>query len=503
MTAAAAAAASEETLDPQDWEGFRELAHGMLDRMIDLQRDVRHLPAWRPIPPDVDARFLEPAPRAGIGTERAFREFAEMVLPYPTGNLHPRFWGWAGGQGSPTGMMGDLFAAAMNSVTGIFNDSAARVEAQVIDWMKESLGFPADASGFVTSGGSVANLVALAAARDDRVGFDVGSDGLAAASSRPVFYVSAETHSSMFKAAKLLGVGTDGVRVVPVDESFRMDVAALRHMVREDLDRGLTPFAVVGTAGTINTGAVDDLPALHRVAQEAGLWFHVDGAFGAMAALSPDTAQLVRGIQDADSVAFDFHKWMFTNYEGGGVLIRDRNAHLRAFSTRASYLEPLPRGTGAQPDSSNLRGPQLSKGFKALKVWLTIKEQGLDTFGRLVRQNIRQARELGELIDASDRVVRLTPVSLNVVAFRYHRDGMSGETSDAVNRELLMRIQERGIAVPSQTVIGGRFALRACIINHRSRAEDFRILVNAVEGIGDEVFEELVPRAAAEVCMGT
>ncbi len=495
--------AREETLDPQDWERFRELAHGMLDCMIDLQRDIRDLPAWRPMPPNVEARFREPAPREGMGTEAAFREFAEIVLPYPTGTLHPRFWGWAGGQGSPTGMMGDLFAAAMNSVTGIFNDSAARVEAQVIDWMKEAFGFPADASGFVTSGGSVANLVALAAARDDRAGPHVGTGGLASGASRPVFYASAETHSSMFKAAKLLGLGTEGVRVVPVDEAFRMEVAALRRMVREDRDRGLTPFAVVGTAGTINTGAVDDLQALHGAARDLGLWFHVDGAFGAMAALSPDTAHLVRGVDKADSVAFDFHKWMYTNYEGGGVLIRDRDAHVRAFSTHASYLEPLPRGTGAQPDSSNLRGPQLSKGFKALKVWLTIKEHGLDAFGRLVRQNIRQARELGELIDDADRLVRVAPVSLNVVAFRYHRDGLDGETSDALNRELLMRIQERGIAIPSQTVIRGRFALRACIINHRSRAEDFRILVNASEGIGDEVFEELIPKAAERGLVGS
>lgn len=478
-----------ESLDPTDWDAFRRLAHDMLDRAIDLQRDVRDAPAWRPMPDGVEARFREGPPMEGVGTEAAFADLADLVLPYPTGTLHPRFWGWAGGQGSPTGMVADMVAAAMNSVAGNFNDAASRVEAQVVDWMKAALGFPANASGFITSGGSVANLVALAAARDARAGRDVGRAGLAGGPPL-VFYASSETHSSMHKAAKLLGLGLDAVRTVPVDDAFRMRVDLIPEMASRDRAEGLVPFALVATAGTINTGSVDDLEEAGRVARQLGLWYHVDGAFGAMAALSPETASLVAGMDTADSLAFDFHKWMYVNYEGGCVLVRNRDDHRRPFLTDASYLKALPRGTGANPDPGNLRGPQLSKGFKALKVWLALKDHGFARHGRMVARNVRQAQALAALIDTSRTLERVAPVGLNVVAFRHRTDGLSDEEGDDLNRELLMRLQERGIAVPSQTVVHGRFALRACIINHRTRPEDLELLVRSAEAIGAEILGE-------------
>ena len=298
----------EETLDPQDWEAFRALAHRMVDEMLDVQRTVRERPVWRPVPDAVDARFEEARPVDGQGAEATYEDFLELVLPYPTGTDHPRFWGWAGGTGSPTGMMAEMLAAGMNSVSGLFNDGAARVEEQVVNWMKDALGFPEDASGVLTSGGSVANLIALAVGRDARAGFDVSQRGVGAEQGKLVFYVSAETHSSMFKSAKLLGLGKDAVRVIPVDDALRMVVPELEAAIARDRREGLRPFAVVGTAGTINTGAIDDLQAIADVTAREALWFHVDGAFGAMAALSPRTRALVSGLERADSVAFDFHK---------------------------------------------------------------------------------------------------------------------------------------------------------------------------------------------------
>jgi aromatic-L-amino-acid decarboxylase len=484
--------AREETLDPADWEGFRSLAHRMVDRMIDYQRDVRHGPAWQAVPEEVDRRFAQPAPVEGRDAEAVYEDFLEMVLPYPTGLSHPRFWGWAGGTGSPLGMMAALLGAGMNAVPGNFNDAASRVEAQLLSWMKSVMGFPAEASGLVTSGGSVANLVALTAARDAHRFGDVTEDDsvLHGVDRRLVLYASTEVHSSVFKAAKILGLGRKAVRLVPVDADYRIRVPALRERIDRDREAGLEPFAIVGTAGTINTGAIDDLPALADVAEEHGLWLHVDGAFGALARLSPETAHLVGGIDRADSLAFDFHKWMYVNYEAGCVLIRDADAHRRSFSAGGDYLEPLARGTGSLADMAGGRGLQLSRSFKALKPWMTIRHHGIDKLGRLVAQNVHQARHLAELVDASTSLTRVAPVALNVVAFRYDDPATGAEDRDRVNRELLMRVQERGIAIPSSTILDGRFTLRACICNHRSTRADFEFFMSEAELIVEELLKE-------------
>jgi glutamate/tyrosine decarboxylase-like PLP-dependent enzyme len=294
-------------------------------------------------------------------------------------------------------------------------------------------------------------------------------------------------HSSVFKAAKLLGLGRDAVRLVGVDHAYRARVDEMREMIARDTAAGERPFLIIGTAGTINTGAVDDLHALADLAAETGLWYHVDGAFGAMAALSPETRGLVDGMQRADSLAFDFHKWMYVNYEAGCVLIRDADAHRRSFSAGGDYLEPLPRGVGSQRDIAGGRGLQLSRAFQALKPWMTLRQHGVEKFGRLVAQNVRQARYFADLVDASDRLARVAPVELNVVAFRHDDPALEPERLDDVNRELLMRIQERGIAIPSSTIIDGRFTLRVCICNHRSRKEDFDDLLAAAERIVEEI----------------
>ena len=378
-----------ETLDPRDWESFRASAHRALDAMLDLQRGIRAEPVWRALPDDVDRRLRDEAPLEPSTIDDVLADVSRLVVPYPTGNLHPRFWGWVGGTGSPTGMLADMIAASLNSVAGNFNDSAARVETQVLQWMAQALGLPDGTDGVMTSGGSVANLVGLAAARDARAGFDVADRGLDAAPGALTIYASDEVHSSVTKAAQLLGIGRAGMRLVPVDGRFRIDTARLRAAIAEDRARGAVPLAIVGNAGTVNTGAIDPLEELADIAGETETWFHVDGAFGALAALSPALRPLLRGMERADSVAFDFHKWMYVPYEAGAVLVRDADSLRRPFTTDASYLAPLPRGVGAQPDPANLRGPQLSRGFKALKVWMMIKEQGLAKYGRLVEQNVR------------------------------------------------------------------------------------------------------------------
>lgn len=481
---------AEETLDPEDWDAFRALAHEMLDRVIDFQADVRGTPAWRPVPEEIERRFREPVPVKGAGDRAAYDAFLDMVMPYTTGLHHPRWWGWAGGTGSPMGMMAALLGAGINAVPGNFDDAASRVEAQLLGWMKSLMGFPESAGGIVTSGGSAANILGLTVARDARVGADVVTAGVRAARGTPRIYASREVHSSVFKAAKVLGLGRDAVRVVEVDENFAVRVDAMRAMIERDRAAGDVPFVIIGTAGTINTGAVDDLHALADLAEETGLWYHVDGAFGAMAALSPQTRALVDGMQRADSLAFDFHKWMYVNYEAACVLIRDAGAQRRSFQAGGSYLEPLPRGVGSRQDPAGGRGLQLSRGFKALKPWMMLRRDGVEKFGRLVAQNMRQARYLGDLVDGSQVLTRVAPVELNIVAFRHDDPTLDPEQLDYVNRELLMRIQERGIATPSSTIIGGRFTLRVCICNHRSRRADFDDFVTSAERIVEEIRAE-------------
>jgi glutamate/tyrosine decarboxylase-like PLP-dependent enzyme len=481
----------QESLDPENWDAFRALAHEMLDRMIDFQADVRGTPAWRPVPAEIEQRYREPVPVSGVGDRAAYDAFLDMVLPYPTGLHHPRWWGWAGGTGSPMGMMAALLGSGMNAVPGNFDDAASRVEAQLLDWMKSLMGFPLSAGGIVTSGGSVANILGLTVGRDARLGTDSAAGGLRSVPGQPRLYASREVHSSVFKAAKLLGLGRDAVRLVGVDDACKVRVAEMRALIERDLDAGDQPFLIIGTAGTINTGAVDDLDALADLAAETGLWYHVDGAFGAMAALSPETRGLVEGMQRADSLAFDFHKWMYVNYEAGCVLFRDADAQRRSFSAGGDYLEALPRGAGSRPDIAGGRGLQLSRAFKALKPWMTLRQHGVEKFGRLVAQNVRQARYFAALVDASDKLDRAAPVELNVVAWRHADPELTAERQDHVNRELLMRIQERGVAIPSSTIIDGRFTLRVCICNHRSRQEDFDDLIAAAERIIEEIRAEM------------
>jgi aromatic-L-amino-acid/L-tryptophan decarboxylase len=488
-------AGHEEGLDPQDWDAFRALAHRMVDRMIDFQRGARDQPAWRPVAAETEAYFRQPAPRQGRAAEEVYDSFLRHVLPYPTGTYHPRFWGWVGGTGSPLGMMADLLASGMNATAGQFNDAAARVERQVIDWMKEGLGYAPEAGGIVTSGGSVANLIGLAVARDAAGSSEIPAKGVAAAGAGAGLrlYASEQVHSSVVKSAQLLGIGRAGVRLIPVDAHDRMRLEALLAAIVEDRRLGFQPFAVVGNAGTVNTGATDDLDALADLAAEQGLWLHVDGAFGALAALSPKLRPVVKGLERADSIAFDFHKWLYVNYEAGCVLIRDGLAHRRSFNAPASYLDAFPRGTAAQPDPTDSRGPQLSRGFKALKVWMTLSAYGLDTFGRMVEQNVAQARYLARRVDETPALERLAPVPLNIVCFRYAPATVDATRLDEINKEILMRLQERGIAVPSSTRLRGRFALRVAICNQRSRRADFDALVEAAVGIGREVAGEASP----------
>jgi glutamate/tyrosine decarboxylase-like PLP-dependent enzyme len=477
----------ELTLDPADWEAFRALAHRMVDDTVAHLSSLHEQPAWQPMPDEVRASFAEPLPLDGVGDEAAYAAFAERVRPYPNGNLHPRFWGWVQGNGTPLAMMAEMLAAALNPHLAGFDQAPALVEHQVIAWLAEMMGFPPSASGVLVTGGTMANVLGLAVARHAQAGFDVRTEGLQGGRPRMVLYGSTETHGWAKKAVELLGLGSASLRAVPVDGEYRVDVRATRDAIRADRAAGHHPFCVIGTAGTVNTGATDDLRALAALCREEGLWFHVDGAFGALARLSGELAPIVDGMEEADSIGFDLHKWMYLPFEAACVLVRDAEKHRAAFSITASYLSGATRGVIAGGIPFADLGVDLTRGFKALKVWMSLKSHGVRAIAALIEQNVAQARHLAELVQADPSLELLAPVPLNVVCFRYAPAGVPEERLNAINEEVLLRLQEAGIAVPSGTTLHGRYAIRVANVNHRSRREDFDLLARSVVRIGQEV----------------
>ena len=482
--------AGEESLDPLDWDAMRELGHRMVDDMMEYFKGIRSRAVWQPIPAEVRLSFSLPLPAMPEGPEKAYEDFLRQVFPYPTGNVHPRFWGWVMGNGTPFAMLAEMLAAGLNLNQGGGSQAGVLVELQVIDWCKEMLGFPRGASGLLVSGGSMANLVGLAVARNARAGFDVRSEGVNPAVAFMTLYASVETHSSVQKGVELLGLGSNALRQIPVDANYRIDLNALRECVREDRARGCRPFCVVGNAGTVNTGATDDLVALADFCAHEGLWFHVDGAFGALAALVPSLRTLVAGMERADSLAFDMHKWMYLPYEVGCALVKDPKAHRQTFALTPDYLEHTTRGIGGADVWLSDYGIQLSRGFRALKVWMSMKEHGVEKFGRMILKNVEQARHLEQLVRKASELELLAPVPMNIVCFRYRAGHLTPEALNELNKELLLQLHESGVAAPSYTTLDGKYALRVCITNHRSRMEDFDMLVAEVLKIGRRLASE-------------
>jgi len=474
----------ELSLDPADadeWEALRRLGHTMVDEMLEHLRTVRERPVWRPVPSEIRKRLSGAAPRQPAPVEQVYEEFKRDVLPYPTGNIHPRFWGWVIGTGTPVAMLADMLASGMNPQVAEFDDSPAVVENQVIGWLVELLGLPRETHGLLVSGGSMASLAARAVARNARAGFDVRERGLqSGAGPQLTMYASSETHSSVRKAVELLGLGHEALRRIPVAADFSIQIDALRAQITADKAAGRRPICIVGNAGTVNTGATDDLRALAALSREEDMWFHVDGAFGALAALVPELRHLVAGLDQADSVAFDLHKWLYMPYEVGCTLVRDQRAHRATFNVTPAYLASFDRGIAAGGFPFAERGVQLSRGFRALKVWMSFKTHGSDSFARLIHQNVRQAHYLAGLVTKHPLLELLAPVPLNVVCFRVKLPGKTDAELNALNQEILLRLQESGVAVPSHTILEGRFAIRVAVTNHRSRREDFELLIRSV-----------------------
>jgi len=474
-------------LDPTDWPATRALAHKMLDEALGLIEGVGERPVWQAVPELVKQTLAEPLPDEPQGAEKAAAAAARLILPYPTGNIHPRFFGWVHGSGTAGGVIAEMLAAAMNSNAGGRDHGAIYVERQVIDWCKGLFGFPEGASGLLVGGTSMATIIALTVARNAALGPNARKLGLAAATAPLVAYTSSEAHSSVARACELLGLGSEALRSIAVDADYRLDPAALREAIRADKAAGGKPFAVIATAGTVNTGAIDPLAEIADICAAEGIWLHIDGAFAALAVLSDSLRPRLAGIERADSLAFDFHKWLHVPYDAGCVLVRDGDAHRTAFASRPTYLASQARGLAAGEPWPCDFGPELSRGFRALKVWFTLKEHGTRRLGAAIDNNCRLARLLGARAEADPRLELMVPVALNVVCLRMLAPGMTPDQHNRLNETIVAELQERGIAAPSTTRIGGRLVIRVNITNHRTRDADIDILLTALTAIGDEL----------------
>lgn len=451
----------------------------MLDDMLDYIEHIRDRPVWQPIPDRVRASFREPLPMAPSELSAVHDEFLHNILPYATGNVHPGFMGWVHGGGNVAGMLAETLAAGLNANLGGRDHAPIDVERQITQWMRQLFGFPASASGLFVTGTSMANLVALIVARDKALGFEVRRSGVAAGAKRLTAYASTAAHGSLRRALDFCGLGSDALRLVAVDSQHRINIAALRQMIESDRRAGYSPFLIAGTAGTVDTGAIDDFDGLAVVASEQHLWLHVDGAHGALGILSPKIAPRLAGIEAADSLAFDFHKWGQVPYDAGFVLVRDGELHRKAFASPAAYLTRETRGLAAGSRWPCDFGPDLSRGFRALKTWFTLKVYGLQALGRMIDQCCELARYLEQRIAGEEELELLAPVSLNIVCFRY-----KCPDPDRTNARIVIDLQESGIAAPSTTRINGDVAIRAAIVNHRTGTPDIDALVDAVLNAG-------------------
>ena len=479
-------ASNEETLDPLDWEEMRQLSHRIIDDSIDYLRDVRDRPVWQKVPNEVRTGYQIGAPRHPTAIQDVYDELKERLLPYSMGNIHPRFWMWYMGSSNYTGALGDFLAAILGSNLGGGDHAAALMDEQVVGWMKEIVGFPSSASATLVSGGSMANIIALTVARNVMAGYNVREQGLDPNFGNLVVYGSDQVHGCHQSAVELLGLGKKALHLLPTSPDCRLDLAALRDAIVDDRRRGLRPACVIANAGTVNTGTIDDLAGISRICRAEDLWMHVDGCIGALAAIAPVHGDRVSGLDLADSVALDPHKCLHAPFEVGCAVVRDARAHHGSFALTPEYLAAKHRGVAAGPWLCDL-GPQTSRGFRALKVWMSLKEQGLEKFGRLIDQNIEQAQYLARRIESDPELELWGAPELDIVCFRYAPGEMSEAERGAINTEIMIRMQEEGSAAISDTTIHGRHFLRVAIVNHRTVRSDLDFLIDEVKRLGRHI----------------
>jgi aromatic-L-amino-acid decarboxylase len=477
-------------------EAFRALGHRLVDRIAQFLESLPGRPVTPGESPSDVRRALgadHPLPRTGTDPGPLLDRAADLLFEHSLFNGHPRFWGYVTSSAAPIGALADLLAGAVNPNVGAWplSPMASEIEAQAVRWIAEMLGFPAGCGGLFLSGGNVANLVCFLAARQAKAGWNVRVAGMNGPPLRA--YCSTETHTWVQKAADIAGLGTHAIRWIPADAGQRIDVGALKEQVCRDAAAGERPFLVIGNAGSVATGAIDPLPELASLCRDFDLWFHVDGAYGGLAAVLPDAPPALAALSGADSVAVDPHKWLYAPLEAGCALVRTPEKLRDAFAYHPPYYH-----FGTEAINYFDLGPQNSRGFRALKVWLSIQQVGREGYERMIADDIRLSRELFALLPRHPELRALTQ-SLSIATFRFVPPDLDPAEAavatylDALNSELLTRLQNGGEAYVSNAVVDGAFVLRACVVNFRTSRADIEALPPLVVRIGRQVDAELRP----------
>jgi glutamate/tyrosine decarboxylase-like PLP-dependent enzyme len=479
-----------------DREQFRAIGHELVDTLADLLADVGELPVAREQEPaDINALLPRQLPEQGSDPGMLLRETARILIDRSTFTSHPQFYGYIIGSVAPIGALADLLASGINQNVGGWSLSpvATEIEKQAVRWIGEMIGFPASGSGLFVSGGNMANMVCFVAARAAQSTPDVRTRGLSAAAPRLTAYASQETHTWIQKAADLFGLGTDAIRWIETDAQQRIDVADLRRRISADVANGDQPFLVVGSAGTVSTGAVDPIRALRQLCDEFNLWLHIDGAYGALAAVVPDADPDLKGLATADSVAVDPHKWLYVPFEAGCALVRDEKALINAFSYRPAYYHF--EGKSDDPRTSFYElGMQNSRGFRALKVWLAIRHAGRAGYQQMIGEDIALSKLMYAEVARHPELEAVTQ-GLSITTFRYVPSELRDRLADPViaeylnqlNTALLSHLQTGGEVFVSNAVIEGKYVLRACITNWRTSEEHVRAVPGIVVRVGEQL----------------
>ena len=460
---------------------FRALGYRAVDLLAEQLAGVRDAPCRRALPEALRQDLLnQPLPQAGQPPEELLEAVATRILPYPMGNGSPRFFAWVNSPAAPLAVLAELLAAGMNPSAAGGEHAATYVEHAVLSWLKQLVGYPANSGAILVSGGSIANLVGLAVMRFVHAQGHIRAQGFAGESAPLVVYTSAQGHSCLEKAVELLGIGHDHLRKIAVDAEYRMDIGQLRATIAADRAAGLRPACVAASAGTVNTGAIDPLDAIADLCVEEGLWFHVDGAYGGVGVLAEQTAGLYSGMERADSLAIDPHKWLYIPVECGCAFVRDAQAMRDTFSLVPPYL----RDDAGLPWFSEF-GVQQTRGFRALKLWLALQQIGAQGYRELIGRDIALARALQARIGQREDFELLAAGPLSVTCFRYAPPG--ARDLDALNRRLLDLVQREGQVFLTSTQLDGRLALRACIVNFRTSEADLDFLLDTLANAGQNV----------------
>ena len=490
---------SEPRVSPlaMDSRQFRELGSQLVERIASFLETLPERPVTRAESPASVRTALgsdRTLPPHGADPAMLLNRAADLLMEHSLFNGHPRFFGYITSSAAPIGALGELLASAVNANVGawLLSPMASEIEAQTIRWMAEMLGYPVDCDGLFVSGGNIANLVCFLAARQAKAGWDVRTEGMGGKRLR--VYCSKETHTWIQKAADIAGLGTDAIRWIATNREMQINVSELREQIREDLEAGDKPIMVVGTAGSVSTGAVDPLPELAALCREFDLWFHVDGAYGGLAAVLPDAPVALFGLREADSVAVDPHKWLYAPLEAGCALVRNAEALRNAFAYHPPYYH-----FGIEATNYFDLGPENSRSLRALKVWLALQQVGREGYVRMISDDVELARELFRRIADYAEIEALSQ-SLSITTFRFVPAGLNPRSEpnfdylNKLNLELLTRLQDSGEFYLSNAVIDGKYALRACIVNFRSTKADIEALLPFVIALGRDLDRTLRPQ---------